>query len=80
VNPNQFAHEFNRFPKFEGSVASGVNPDGTLNLNSYDRPDDRTEVATSSSIQMQMGDRVLQIAGGDYDTPTAVGMDPWISQ
>lgn len=80
MDQHQFGHEFERLPKFEGSVVSSINRDGTPNLNSYNRSDDRTEVGLASSLTPLPGDRLLTVAGGDNEIPKAIGWDPWITQ
>lgn len=77
---DQFAHETKRFARFEPGQVTTANTDGTYNLNTGDRPADRTDAGCASGIQLNSGSRALMISAGDGDQPVIIGQNPWICQ
>lgn len=76
---DNFGHEAKRFARFEGASVASLNSDGTVDLATGDRPDQRTQALRASGVRLSAGDRALQITAGDADAPVVIGSDPWIS-
>lgn len=76
--------EFGRRPRFELAAVEGAPAEGTdLQVSGRDtrargRAHPRLAVGTVIGSRFSDGDRVLQFAGGENDTPTIFARSPYI--
>ena len=75
-----FDQQVKRYARFESANITTDNGDGTYNMNTAGRTDDRASVGVASGNQFAVGDRAFLIAGGETEQPEVIGNSTWITQ